>query len=148
MHIYNRTPTRTIGWKTLHKLWSAGHTPDVSYAHIFGCKAYVHVPDEKRKKLDPQAIEMTFVGYEPGSKGYRLWNHNSCAIILSRDVMFDERVFPHKADSQLSISPSPLNSVPDGSVTISLPEREQGGTAPPQTPQIAAPTVPTVPMRE
>jgi hypothetical protein len=28
--------------------------PDVSHLRVFGCIAYVHVPDEKRSKLDPK----------------------------------------------------------------------------------------------
>jgi hypothetical protein len=72
VHIYNRTPSHTIDWQTPYEVWSAGHTPDVSYFCVFGCKAYVHVPEGKRKKLDPRSIEMTLVGYEPGSKGYQL----------------------------------------------------------------------------
>jgi transposase InsO family protein len=47
VHTYNRTPTRTIGWRTPHELWTDGHVPDVSYFRIFGCKAYVHTPDDK-----------------------------------------------------------------------------------------------------
>ena len=74
VHTYNRTPTHTVGWRTPHELWNVGHIPDVSYFRIFGCKAFVHVLEDKRKKLDPKAIEMTLIGYEPGSKGYQLWN--------------------------------------------------------------------------
>ena len=70
VHTYNRTPTRTIGWCMPHELWNVGHVLDVSYFCIFRCKAFVHVPEDKRKKLDPKAIEMTLIGYEPGSKGY------------------------------------------------------------------------------
>ena len=47
VHTYNRTPTRTIGWCTPHGLWSNGHIPDVSYFHVFGCKAYVHTVGQK-----------------------------------------------------------------------------------------------------
>jgi transposase InsO family protein len=47
VHTYNRTPSRTIGWRTPHELWNAGHVPDVSYFRIFGCKAFVHVPEDK-----------------------------------------------------------------------------------------------------
>jgi len=57
-----------------HKLWNVGHISDVLYFHIFGCKAFVHVPEDKQKKLDLKAIEMMLIGYEPGSKGYQLWN--------------------------------------------------------------------------
>ena len=73
VHIYNHTPSCVIGWCTPHELWTT-HVPDVSYFRIFGCLAYVHVPQGKRQKLDPRLVQMTFVGYEPGSKGYRLWN--------------------------------------------------------------------------
>ena len=31
VHIYNRTPTRSLKWRTPHEAWNAGHVPDVSY---------------------------------------------------------------------------------------------------------------------
>jgi Integrase core domain len=74
VHTYNRTPTHVLEWKTPHELWSGGHVPDVSYFCVFGCKAYVHMPKDDQQKLDPLSIEMMLVGYEPGSKGYWLWN--------------------------------------------------------------------------
>jgi len=72
VHVYNRTPSWTINWKMPHELWSADHTPDVSYFCVFRCKAYVHVLEGKQKKLDPRSIEMMLVGYESDSKGYWL----------------------------------------------------------------------------
>ena len=77
MHIYNRTPTHILSWWTLHELWNNGHILDVSYLRIFGCKAYVHVPEDKRQKLNLQLVEMTLVRYKPGSKGYQLWNNST-----------------------------------------------------------------------
>ena len=56
----------------LHELWNMGHVPDVSYFRVFRCKAFVHVPKDKRKKLNLKVIEMTLIGYELGSKGYWL----------------------------------------------------------------------------
>ena len=32
----------------------------------------MHVPADKWRKLDAKAVEVTFVGYELGSKGYQL----------------------------------------------------------------------------
>ena len=90
VHTYNRTPSRVIKWRTPHELWTDGHVPDISYFRIFGCKAYVHTPEDKRRKLDPRSIEMTLVGYEAGSKGYRLWNPKTRSIVLSHDVTCDE----------------------------------------------------------
>jgi hypothetical protein len=70
-HLYNRTPTRSNKWRTPLELWN-GTIPDVSYFRVYGCKAYYHVPDHNRRKLDPKAREAVFVGYEPHSKGYTL----------------------------------------------------------------------------
>jgi hypothetical protein len=56
----------------LHELWNMGHVPDVSYFRVFRCKAFVHVPKDKRKKLNLKVIEMTLIGYKLGSKGYWL----------------------------------------------------------------------------
>jgi Integrase core domain len=140
VHTYNRTPTRTIGWRMPHELWTDGHVPDVLYFRVFGCKAYVHTPDDKRKKLDPRSIEMTLIGYEPGSKGYRLWNSITRSIVLSRDVTFDERSFPHKEIRQSAAPPSqPI--VSEGPVTIHYDTRDntEGGTEP------RIPTLPTLP---
>jgi len=40
-----------------------GKKPDVSHLRVFGCIAYVHVPDEKRSKLDPKVEKCIFIGY-------------------------------------------------------------------------------------
>jgi Integrase core domain/gag-polypeptide of LTR copia-type/GAG-pre-integrase domain len=136
VHTYNRSPSRIVGWKTPHELWSDGHIPDVSYLRVFGSKAYVHTPEAKRKKLDPRSIEMIFVGYEPGSKGYRFWNSSKRSIVLSRDVTFDERTFPAKLAAG---PPAPAPAQPlmiEGSTTIMLPQSTQTVPAPPHTPQI------------
>jgi len=50
----NRTPTAVIHGMTLEKKFT-GKKLDVSHLKVFGCIAYVHVPDEKRSKLDPKA---------------------------------------------------------------------------------------------
>jgi hypothetical protein len=91
-HIYNRSPTRTLSWRTPFELWNSGEIPDVSHLCIFGCKGYMHIPKDKRHKLDPKAVEVTLVGYEPGSKGYRLWDRRTHSFRLSQDVTFDESI--------------------------------------------------------
>ena len=40
--------------------------------HELGCVVYVKIPDEKRRKLDPKANRMKFVGYNQQAKAYRL----------------------------------------------------------------------------
>ena len=109
VHIYNRSPSRTLQWHTPLETWSNGHVPDVSYLRIFGCKGYMHVPADKRRKLDAKAIEVTFIGYEPGSKGYRLWDKHTRSVHLSRDVTFDESSFPSRSGDEPRPAPSPIN---------------------------------------
>ena len=41
---------------------------------------------------------MTFIGYEPGSKGYQFWDKDSRSVIISCDVKFDESKFPYRKD--------------------------------------------------
>jgi hypothetical protein len=65
-----------------------GSVPDVAGLRVFGCPAYVHVPKELRTKLEPVAVKGRFVGYEKGSKAYRVLVDGH--IEISRDVTFDE----------------------------------------------------------
>ena len=110
VHIYNRSPTRTLNWRTPFEIWNPGQVPDVSHLRIFGCKGYMHIPGDKRRKLDAKAVEVVLVGYEPGAKGYRLWDRHTHSLKLSRDVTFDESVFPF----QQSVEPhsAPVSSAP------------------------------------
>ncbi|KAM4074653.1 hypothetical protein ACJW30_10G110200 [Castanea mollissima] len=51
IHILNRSPTLAIQNMKPEEAWS-GRKPVVVHFRIFGCIAYAHIPDEKRRKLD------------------------------------------------------------------------------------------------
>ena len=87
-HLQNMLPAAGDD-KTPYEKWT-GRMPDPSYLRRFGCLAYVAVPTEKRQKLDSKARKLIFVGYEEGTKGYRLLNTESDKIYISRDVIFLE----------------------------------------------------------
>jgi hypothetical protein len=44
----------------------------VAHIKVFGSDAFVHVPKEKRSKLDKKAVKCIFIGYKEGKKGYKL----------------------------------------------------------------------------
>jgi glutaredoxin len=89
VYIKNQCPTKVFDSKTLQKAWS-GRKPDVSHLRVFGCKAFAHVPNEKRTKLESKFMPCVFLGYYEGIKAYHLMCVETKRIIKSRDVMFIE----------------------------------------------------------
>ena len=47
-HMYNMTPMNWLNWRTPLELLK-GAKPSVSHLRMFGCGAYVHLPDETHK---------------------------------------------------------------------------------------------------
>jgi hypothetical protein len=54
-----------------HEVWSS-KKPLVAHLKEFGCDVFVHVPKEKRSKLDKKVVKCIFIGYKEGMKGYKL----------------------------------------------------------------------------
>ena len=89
VYIMNRTPTAAVH-DVMPEEKFTGLKVDVSHFKVFGCIAYVHIPDELRTKLDPKAEKCIFIGYSLEQKGYRCYNPVTREIKVSRDVVFDE----------------------------------------------------------
>ena len=112
-HVFNRAPRKGLGWCTPYELLF-GRVPDVSHLRIFGCSAWVH--QNKGKKWDPNSKPMIFIGYEQGSKAYRIWNPQTHSIIVSATVRFDELLIPNKPTAPAPpppFVPLPAPSVPE-----------------------------------
>lgn len=87
-YLTNRSPTNANeGNKTPFEVWE-GRRPNVSNLRVFGSKVYVHVPKERRKKLDAKAWKGIFIGYS--NNGYRVWNPETKQESVARDVDFVE----------------------------------------------------------
>ena len=82
-------PTKSLYHKTPQEA-RTGYKPDIKYLRVFGCVAYAHMLDEKRKKLDDKGEACIFVGYNGHSKAYKLYNSISKKIMINRDVIFNE----------------------------------------------------------
>ena len=52
VYVQNRTQHRVLKNKTPEEFFSS-KKPEVSHLIIFVCPMYIHIPKEKRKKLDP-----------------------------------------------------------------------------------------------
>ena len=52
VYVQNRTPHRVLENKTPEEVFF-GKKPEVSHLRIFSCPVYIHIPKEKRTKLDP-----------------------------------------------------------------------------------------------
>jgi transposase InsO family protein len=52
VYVQNKSPHRILGDKT-PKVTFPGVKPEIGHLRIFGCPIYIHVPVEKRTKLEP-----------------------------------------------------------------------------------------------
>ncbi|KAJ3680984.1 hypothetical protein LUZ60_015473 [Juncus effusus] len=85
----NRLPCSPINKKSPHELMF-DEKPSVKHLKVFGCTCFVHVPDEKRAKLDAKARKCIFIGYDQRKKGWKCMDPTTHKFIVSRDVVFDE----------------------------------------------------------
>jgi hypothetical protein len=87
--IVNCTPIKVLKNITSEESWSKIKL-DVSHFYMFCSES--HIPDEKRKALHPKNEKFIFVVYSEDIKGHRLLQSHSNAIIIRRDVKFDENL--------------------------------------------------------
>ena len=98
VYLRNRSPHATLNMTPFEKLFQV--KPRVDHLRVFGCTAFVKIPDEKRKKLDPKAQKGIFVGYPEGCKGYKVYIPATHQMVRSRDVKFSENDFMSASDCE------------------------------------------------
>jgi len=84
-YLKNRSPTHALVDKTPYKKVH-GSKPNLSDMHRFGCSVYICI--ENAGKLDKQAKQARFIGYDYNSKGYRVYWPESWHISIERNVCF------------------------------------------------------------
>jgi hypothetical protein len=89
VYVQNRLSHSALGFKTPEEMFT-GKKPEVSHLKIFGCPVFIHIPKEKRNKLEPSGKKGIFVGYCEVSKAFRIYIPGHRHIEISRDVTFDE----------------------------------------------------------
>jgi hypothetical protein len=125
VYLLNRSPTRSVEEKTPYEVWH-GEKPSVQHIRVFGCVAHVKTARPMLKKLDDRSTPMVFIGYEEGTKGYRVFNPGTGRVHVSRDVVFDEGACWKWDDAAAAPEPFTVSYT----VSVTRPESlEDGGAA-------------------
>ncbi|XP_044760209.1 uncharacterized protein LOC123317668 [Coccinella septempunctata] len=90
IYILNRTGKSSEDGFTPFELWFK-KKPRIKHLRVIGSSCYLHIPAEKRKKMDKKAEKGYLVGYD-GDERYRVYIPSNNKVILSRDVQFQERL--------------------------------------------------------
>lgn len=67
-----------------------GKKPNLEHVHLFGCLAYMKIPQVHVKKLDDRSKAVVYLGKEPGTKASHLYDLITGHFYVSRDVVFKE----------------------------------------------------------
>jgi hypothetical protein len=71
VYVQNILSHSALGFKTPEEMFT-GKKPKVSHLKIFGCPVFIHIPKEKRNKLEPSGKKGIFAGMILGAK-FRSW---------------------------------------------------------------------------
>jgi hypothetical protein len=90
MYVLNRSPTKGVAGKTPYEVWH-GRKSVVHHLRTFSCIAYVKDTSPNMKKLDDRSHPMIFMGYEQGTKGYRVYDPVTYRVHVLRDIVLDDQ---------------------------------------------------------
>ncbi|MFS7982428.1 putative RNA-directed DNA polymerase [Helianthus anomalus] len=92
-YLLNILPTKVLNNSTptlhlYHRL------PTYEHLKVFGCLCFPLLPSTSIHKLADRSTPCVFLGYPSNHRGYKCFNLKTRQIIISRDVTFDEQIFP------------------------------------------------------
>jgi hypothetical protein len=90
-YLKNRSPHHALPNTTPHQLLT-GAAPALHHLRVFGTRAHVTIPGHKRRKLEPSAAPLIFIGYPEGDKGYLFLDPVARKIIKSVHAKFDDEL--------------------------------------------------------
>jgi histone deacetylase 1/2 len=68
--------------------------PSYDSLRIFGCACWPNLHPCNKRKLSFRSKQCVFIGYSPLHKGVKCLDVQTGRVYISRDVVFDENVFP------------------------------------------------------
>lgn len=99
-----------------------GHSPyellfsaKSNYSNLkpFGCLSYVCTSKFNMDKLSPCATPCVFLGYPYGIKAYKFLSLDNDSVIISRDAIFHESIFPYVNKSSYNFVPLLVLDTPE-----------------------------------
>jgi len=113
-----------------------GHSPDLSTLIPFGTHTWVKL--YKPGKLNPQAKEGCFVGFDVECQGYKIYYPDTRTVNIKCEVVFDKE----KLTYDNSTIPLPIDDLPEGE---NEPKISQNISKPPQRPKTLQIDIPKIP---
>jgi hypothetical protein len=92
-YLHNRLCGTRTGKVTPVEL-AFGHKPDLSHLRVFGCAAYPLKTNSNTHKAATRGRKCVLIGYNEQKRGYLLMDAKTGARFTSRDVSFNESIFP------------------------------------------------------
>jgi hypothetical protein len=115
VYLINILPSSTIKFSTPYfKLFKI--EPNYASLKVFGCACYLLLRPYTKHKLEFRSKQCIFLGYSSNHKGYRCLDPNTNQIYISRNVVFDENLFP--AQDRFQTSQSARNQSPASSIVL------------------------------
>ncbi len=94
LYLYNQTPICRLEWCTPYEL-IFDKVPDVGHLRVFGCGAYVYLPEDVQvNKLAPKAELRVFLGFPLGTKGFLFMRLHNNSLFTGVTALFDEEMMP------------------------------------------------------
>jgi hypothetical protein len=92
-YLINKAPSKVINFETpLERLYQV--KPDFSSLRVFGCACWPNLRPYNKHKLSFRSKECVFLAIVNLHKGFKCLDIPTGRIYISRDVTFDENVFP------------------------------------------------------
>ncbi|KAK4388316.1 Retrovirus-related Pol polyprotein from transposon RE2 [Sesamum angolense] len=152
-YLINHLPSSNLHWQSPYEILHH-KKPSLDHIRIFGCLCYATNVNPNKHKFDPRASNCIFIGYSQNHKGYKLYHQDNKIVFTSRDVLFNEDVFPLANVSAIPTSYLPT-AIPDPIPSHVPPMNSHAPTPspttvanPPIVPSISAPTPPSPALRQ
>ncbi|KAL4291591.1 hypothetical protein GQ457_14G021780 [Hibiscus cannabinus] len=109
-YIINRLPTPILHNKSPYEVLYA-QAPSYSNLMTFGCLCFVSTLKANRNKFTERALPGVFLGYVSGMKGFKVFVLKTQSVVVSRNVVFHENLFPFHTITSLEQNVDPFSSI-------------------------------------